>query len=170
MVSEHRRLTAATVAFAAILLQTVIMPDVRVAGVIPDIVVLTVVAAAIQLGPESGMLYGFGAGLTMDFFLSTPLGLTALAYTVVAYVVSAGSTGLLRNEWWVYPALGGLGSMAGTTLFLVAGVLVGQDQFLQARSLVVVAMSGAFGVPLSVLIVPAVAKLLPGHEGRELLA
>lgn len=170
MVSEHRFLIAATIAFAAVLVQTAVMPDMRVAGVVPDIVVLTVVAAAIQQGPEGGMLYGFGAGISMDLFLGTPLGLTALAYTIVGYVVATTSTGLLRNEWWVSPALGGLGSMAGAALFVTAGVLVGQDQLLDGRSATVVVMSGALGVPLSTLVVPIVAKLLPGHERRELIA
>lgn len=170
MVSEHRFLVAATIAFAAVLVQTTVMPYMRVAGVIPDIVVLTVVAGAIQLGPEGGMLYGFGAGISMDLFLGTPLGLTALAYTIVGYVVATTSAGLLRNAWWVSPTLGGLGSMAGAALFVTAGVLVGQDQLLDSRSLTVVVMYGALGVPLSTLIVPTVVKLLPGHDRRELIA
>ncbi|MBA2528472.1 MAG: rod shape-determining protein MreD, partial [Euzebyales bacterium] len=54
---------AGTVLLTALLLQTVVLPAVAVAGWRPDLVGLTVVAFALADGPDTGARYGFTAGL-----------------------------------------------------------------------------------------------------------
>ncbi|CAN5260091.1 hypothetical protein BH20ACT9_BH20ACT9_22600 [soil metagenome] len=80
----------------ALVLDTVLSPVVSVAGGRPSIVVLTVVAFALTGGVDTGMRYGFVAGLASDL-LSGPgrlLGMSALVLTLVG-----AGVGLLRPAW-----------------------------------------------------------------------
>src|SRR5687767_16026863 len=64
-----------------------IAPHLAVQGVGPDVVAVAVVAVAAGRGSRAGAAFGFAAGLGADLFLATPLGTTALAYTVVGHTV-----------------------------------------------------------------------------------
>ena len=67
-------------------------------------------------------------GLAVDLFLTTPLGLSALAFAV---------TGLRGGRvpdraWcartpWLAPILGGIGGLFGGLVFITAGAVVGPD-------------------------------------------
>ena len=78
----HRGLAATVVALA---LQVSVLPFVAWHGVVPNLVLLVVVAAAISCGSEFAMVLGFGAGLLLD--LAPPAdhvaGRWALALVVV---------------------------------------------------------------------------------------
>jgi hypothetical protein len=67
---------------------------VRDAG--PDVVLAAVVAVGAGRGPRAGAAFGFAAGLGADLFLATPLGTTALAYTLVGHMV--GTAGRARSS------------------------------------------------------------------------
>lgn len=102
---------------AALVLDTVLSPVVSVAGGRPSFVVLTVVAFALTGGVDTGMRYGFVAGLASDA-LSGPgrlLGMSALVLTLVG-----AGVGLLRSAWPAHDW------RAGTVVAAVAtGVAVG---------------------------------------------
>ena len=72
---------------AIVLVQTAVLPYARVFGVVPDLGLVATVAIAYREGPELGSIFGFAAGLAMDLFLQTPLGLTALAFALTGYVI-----------------------------------------------------------------------------------
>lgn len=69
----------------AVLIQTTVFHSIRPFGVSPDLVLLTVIALARWAKPETGVVVGFLAGLMLDMFGTTPLGLNALAFTLAAY-------------------------------------------------------------------------------------
>ena len=62
-------------------------PHLAVRGVEPDVLLVTAVAVAVGRGARAGAAFGFAAGLGADLFLATPLGTSALAYTLVGHVV-----------------------------------------------------------------------------------
>jgi len=62
-------------------------PHLAVWGVQPDVLLVLVVAVAAGRGRRAGAACGFAAGLGADLFLATPLGTSALAYTLVGHVV-----------------------------------------------------------------------------------
>ena len=70
-----------------VVLQTSLMPHLRVADVVPDLGLVAAVALAIRFGPELGATFGFAAGLATDLFLQTPLGLAAFAFGFTALIV-----------------------------------------------------------------------------------
>ena len=72
----------------ALVLQASVFSHLAVQGVVPDLVLLVVVAAGLAYGSELGLVLGFGAGLLLD--LAPPAdhyaGRWALALLVVGYV------------------------------------------------------------------------------------
>lgn len=77
---------AALMVAAAVLAQVTLMPYVRIADGIPDLVAAAVVSVAVLRGPLVGAVTGFGAGLLVE--LTAPvgtLGVLALLYLIVGW-------------------------------------------------------------------------------------
>ena len=143
------------------------MPHLRVAGVVPDLGLVAAVALAIRFGPELGAAFGFAAGLATDLFLQTPLGLSAFAFGVTAFLVGhpadpARPAGLVDAARHRLAA----GIVAGV-LFVGLGALVGQSQLWALRSIRTILLSAAYDGVVAVVIFPlAVAVAHPDPRGR----
>jgi rod shape-determining protein MreD len=153
------RLRLALLLVGALLLQTTVVPDLRVLGVCPDLMLLCTVCAALVGGPELGSIVGFAAGLMADLFLSTtPLGLTALAFSVVGYSVGSIRRTVLQEGWLLAPAVGFVASAAGVAIFVLAGVLVGQSQLTRVGPIALVKTALLVGAMNAIIAAP-VARL-----------
>jgi rod shape-determining protein MreD len=147
-----------------VLVQTTILPYGRTFDVVPDLGLVATVAIAYKEGPEVGATFGFCAGLATDFFLQTPLGLSALAFALTGYVIGLVQGALLRSAWWVPPVLGALGGIIGGTLFVGIGAIVGQDQLWALRSIRIVLLAAAFDALVAFVIFP-LAGLVARRDG-----
>jgi rod shape-determining protein MreD len=147
-----------------VVVQTTVMPHLRVFGVVPDLGLVVAVALAVRYGPETGAAFGFAAGLAADAFLQTPLGLSAFAYGMTAYVVGVLQNSLVRPAWWVRPALAaGAGVFAGLW-FVGFGALVGQSQLWSLRSIRTILLAAAYDGIVAIVLFPltdAVARIGP---------
>lgn len=139
-----------------VLLQTAVLPELRLFGVVPDLALLTAVSVAWTEGSEAGAWFGFVGGLAVDFVVSTPLGITALAYAIVGY-----SVGLLHHTYERQVALLTvlLGAVAGWVaglIFVVVAILTGADELQSVHSLKVVAAAGIYdalvAIPVAALV------------------
>ena len=88
----------------ALVVQASVFPHFAVQGVVPDLVLLVVVAAGLAYGSELGLVLGFGAGLLLD--LAPPAdhyaGRWALALMVVGYVAGRlAASGRPRVSQWL---------------------------------------------------------------------
>ena len=145
---------------AALLLQTSVLARMRLFGVMPDFMLLLAVAAGITAGPIRGATLGFASGMLIDLFLPTPLGLSALVFTLVGYGVGVANTGVLRSAWYI-PVLTAAGAcIAGEVLYAVIGSVLG-EQMLTAH-LVTIAL--VVGVTNGVL-APVAVKLVSWSLG-----
>jgi rod shape-determining protein MreD len=150
-----QRLRLALVIIAVVVLQTTVFSDgLRVFGVMPDIGLVLTVAIAYQQGPERGAAFGFAAGLAIDLFLDTPVGLSALSFALVGYGVGIVQSGMVRSSRWIVPAMGLLGGIAGGALFVGVGALAGQDQLLALRSVKVILIAGVYDALLAFVAFP----------------
>lgn len=164
-----RRLRLALLILGGVALQTTLFSEsLRVFGVTADVGLVLTIAVAYYGGPEVGAFYGFVAGLAIDCFLSTPMGLSALTFALVGYGVGAIQTGLVRSSRWIAPLLGGVGGLVGGTMFILLGALVGADQLIALRSLKVLAISGLYDALLAFVAFPVArwATRLPGVPVR----
>ena len=75
------------VVVTGLVLQAGVAPHLAVRESAPDVLLVLVAAVAVLRGPRAGAGFGFAAGLGADLFLATPLGTSALAYTVIGHVL-----------------------------------------------------------------------------------
>ena len=146
---NHPRLKLPVVLIAALVLHTAVMGHIRVDGVAPDLMLTVAVAVALLRGPETGAVLGFLIGLAVDLVVNTtPLGLSALAFTLVGYTVGAIQGGILRPAWWIPMLTAFVASASGEALYALSGALVGQTQLVTARSGTIVLLVAALNTLL----------------------
>lgn len=147
------RLRVPLVVLTALVFQLSVLTRVHVAGVMPDLMLMLAVAAGLTGGQARGAVVGFGSGMAVDLFLQTPLGLSALVFSVVGYAVGTAQTAILRSSWWIPVLTAFVASAAGELLFALAGAMVGETQLVTGRLglvLVVVGATNALVAPLTV--------------------
>jgi rod shape-determining protein MreD len=130
----------------AVVLHTTLLAQVRIFGVMPDVMLLLAVAAGLEAGPGHGATVGFASGMLSDLLLPTPLGLSALVFTLVGYIVGVTKGGLLRSTWWFPLAVALVASAAGQVLFALIGTVIGEKGLLNRHLtaiVVVVAVTNA---------------------------
>ena len=85
-----------------VVIQTALFPSLRVWGAVPDLLLVATVAVAYERGAETGAVFGFVAGVAIDLFLSSPLGVSAL--TFAAFKLSESATARDREARGASPA------------------------------------------------------------------
>lgn len=125
------RLRIALLMVVAIVIETSLGSDLRVLRVAPDLMVVISICAGLAGGTEAGAWVGFWAGLLTDAFLpSTPLGLSALTYCLVAAAMGALRVSFLQDRRSLLPLAGLIGTGAAVLFFVLAGDVLGQTQLL----------------------------------------
>lgn len=152
----------AVLVFLALTFQQAVLEDLRVGGVQPDVMLLVAVAGGVAGGAERGALLGFFSGLVADLFLPTPLGLSALAYSLVGYLVGSVQTAIIRSVWWIPVATAFVGSAVGVVLYGLLGAMIGRPHFVQLHLLLT---AGVVAAVNAVLAVPFVRVLRWGFAG-----
>jgi len=88
----------AIVLVVVLILQGTMAHRIAIAGVRPDLLVAFVVYFAWMRGPVSGVVGGFTVGLLQDLDAPGPLGLNALAKTVVGFIVAKAGFRVHRSN------------------------------------------------------------------------
>ena len=172
--SSAGRLAAVLVAtLVALLVQVTVLPhfawEVGGLGVVPDVVLLVVVATALATDTRYGMLTGFFAGLLLD--LAPPAdhvaGRWALALMVVGYVVGrlahddTADVGRLELDGTRRPpvtlvlAAAAGGSFVGTSVFALSGLFLGDSSATVGDLLEVALVALVLDTLAALLVVPA---------------
>lgn len=187
MRTTSRVLAALFAVVTALLLQVTVLPQLAPLltwnGVGPGLVLLVVVATALVTDPRFATLTGFAAGLLLD--LAPPAdhlaGRWALALLVVGYVVSRLvhdhqpvapgplDLGAPRNRppWSVVAAAAAGGSFVGTSIFVLSGLLLGDQDGAVGGLLQVVGIALVWDVAVALLVVPATTWLFARLSGRR---
>lgn len=127
-----------------LVLELTVLDRLRVFGAGPDIMLLLAVVAGIVGGPRVGALFGFAAGIVLDLFLETPMGLSALVFCLVGYAVGNIQGGVLRAAWWIPVVTTLVASVAGVLVYALVATVVGQPHLVTAHLFVVAAVVGLF--------------------------
>ena len=143
------RLRAGLAVVAAVVVQAAVLDHLRVAGVVPDVMLLLALVGGLTGGPERGAVLGFAGGIAIDLFLQTPLGLSALAYALAGYGVGVFGGGVVRPSGWTRAAIVAGGSIAGVVLFATAGTVLGRSALLVPRLALVALVVGLVNAALS---------------------
>jgi len=144
----------------AVVLQVAAFSYLSYDGVVPNLALLVVVAAALVRGPDFAATLGFFAGLAVD--LAPPAdhvaGRWALALVVVGYVA-----GRVRHDAGA-SALGAVVTVAassfiGTSVFALSGMLLLDPAVPVAEALRVIPVSVGYDVLLTPLVLPLAMRL-----------
>ncbi|MFY9913446.1 MAG: rod shape-determining protein MreD [Nocardioidaceae bacterium] len=136
-------------------------------GVVPDLALLLVIAAALVRGPDYAALVGFCAGLVLD--LAPPAdhtaGRWALSLVIVGYL-----TGLVKGE--TTNALSTIvtvaaGAFIGTSVFALTGLILQDPGVSVGTALEVVPIAVLYDVVLTPLVIPLVLILFRRLEPAE---
>jgi rod shape-determining protein MreD len=143
-----------------VVVQVSVFPHLRLLGAVPDLGLLLALAVAYRDGPDTALVTGFVAGFGLDLFLETPLGLSALTYSLTAYAAGILQTGVLRTPRGIAPLLGAAGGFVAGMAFVVVGVLVGADIAVTTHSVSLVAASALYDAVLAPLVFALAGRVL----------
>jgi rod shape-determining protein MreD len=155
-----RWLTALAAVVVALVVQVSLFPHLAWHGIVPNLCLLVVVAAALTVEAPFALVLGFAAGLTLD--LAPPAdhiaGRWALALTIAAFLAAR-----VRQD--VKPtALAVVGTVAAasfvaTSLFALTGVLLDDPTMSITGLLEVVLVAVVWDVLLTPFVLPPLMKL-----------
>ena len=131
-----------------------------VAGVKPNLVLVSVVLVTCIAGFMPGVVWAFVAGLTANLLVGEPLGSVPLIMLTVAVLVSGGASAFGRLVW-IYPVLA---AFTGSVVADVGSLLISQmvtDAVPAAPPLDLLLRAAALNaVVVAILIYPARALVL----------
>ncbi len=145
------------VILTALIVDLSVLSRVRLVGTMADLMLLLAIAAGITGGPVRGAVVGFVSGMAVDLFLQTPLGLSALVFSIVGYAVGTAEAGILRSSWWIPVLTAFVASVAGELAFALIGSVVGDTRLAPGRLFVVISVVGAMNALLAPLTIRTMA-------------
>jgi rod shape-determining protein MreD len=156
-----RTLVLAALVTAAVVLQVAAFSYLSYDGVVPNLALLLVVAAALVRGPDFAMVLGFFAGLAID--LAPPAdhvaGRWALALVVVGYLA-----GRVRHDAGTSAVAAvvtvAASSFVGTSVFALSGMVLRDPSVPVAEALQVIPIAVVYDVLLTPFVLPLAMRLL----------
>ena len=140
-------------------------------GVVPNLVLLVVVAVAIAKGPDVAAPLGFLGGLVLD--LAPPAdhvaGRWALALLVAAYVAGRVRQDARRSTVVALVTVAAASFLA-TSVFALSGMALGDTVVDPAAALRVVAISVCYDLLLAPFVLPLVLRLLHVEQPKSRVA
>ena len=169
--SAARVLAAAAAVLVALLLQVSVLSQVAWGGVVPNLVLLVVVAAGLVRDASFAMVLGLGAGLLLD--LAPPAdhvaGRWALALVLVGLVAGQVNRETRASAGAVVTTVA-VCSVLGTTVFAVTGVLLGDPITTVGGVLGVVGFALLLDVLLTPLVLPPLMAMFRRLEPARVVA
>ncbi len=143
----------------AVVVELTLLSRLGLPGATPDLLVVTIVAIALALGPTRGAVAGFVGGVLIDLAppADTPIGVNSLVYLVIGYI-----TGFIIDprDRTVPILMGVVGLSAGAATLAVAAfdAVVG-DRVEWGQVPLLALTSALYAVALAPLVVPGVGWL-----------
>lgn len=166
--SVSRTGVVAFVIVFALLLQVAVFSLFSVNGVVPNLALIVVVAAAIARGPQFGAVVGFAAGLLLD--LAPPAdhvaGRWALALVLVAILA-----GRVRADARRSPIAGlatvAICSFVATSVFALSGVILGDHALPAGEMMQVIGIALLWDIVVAPLLLPGLMALFERTRSAE---
>lgn len=150
-----RALTALAAVVTALVLQVTVFPYVAWDGIVPNLVLLVVVAAALTRGPQFAAVLGFVAGVSLD--LAPPAdhvaGRWTLALVLVGYLAGRVRQDQKPTTSTVVMTVAGA-SFIGSSVFALSGMLLGEPGGGVGGVLAVVLVAVLWDVLLTPFVLP----------------
>lgn len=102
-------LVTGIIIIVSFVLQAAVFYQIPYLGVMPDLTTAVIVSLSIILGKDGGAIAGFAAGMMHDIMFSKPVGIDALAYMAIGYLVGINSERIFKDNL-VVPVIFTLGA------------------------------------------------------------
>lgn len=150
-----RGLVALALVSVALVLQVTLFPHLAWAGIVPNLVLLVVVAAALARGAQFAAVLGFFAGLLLD--LAPPAdhvaGRWALALVLVGYLAGRVRQDVRPSVTSVIAMVAG-SSFVGTSVYALTGLLLHDPVVGFGELAQVIGVSVVYDILLTPLVMP----------------
>lgn len=147
-----------TACLLAVIVEVTLLSRLGIPGATPDLVVVTVVAVALAMGPVQGAVAGFTAGLLLDL---APPGDTLVGVNAIVYVGIGFITGIAvdpRDRTVpILIGLAGLSTGAAVLLTSALDTMLGSDRVDWEQVPLLALTSALYGLLLAPLVILAVA-------------
>ena len=142
------------VGFLALTVQTTILADMRIGGVVVQLLLAMSIGAGVSAGAEKGAVAGFTLGLMLDLVLTSPLGLTALVYGAAGMLGGYFHSKTLANPKWLDAVGLGVLSVAASFAYPVLANWVGLEGWISSRVVHITVVVTVANVVISPVVVP----------------
>jgi len=147
-----RRLRLVLVVVTLVVIETTVFRHLTIFDALPSLCLVATAAVAYEEGPQAGAIFGFLSGLAIDMFLSTPLGLSALAYLLTGFGLGVFQGGVVRETRGIAPVLAAAGGLVGGAIFVLVGGIAGEDGFFTLTSVKIVVVAAAYDALVAPLV------------------
>lgn len=156
-----RGVFAVVAVVVSLALQISMLPHVAWQGVVPNLVLLVVVAVALTQSARSAMVLGFAGGLLMDLVppADHTAGRWALALVLVAWFASSARRGT-RPTWLQSVLTAGAASFIATSVFALSGMLLSDPRTDTVEALTVIGAGVGYDLLFATFVVPLVMVCL----------
>jgi rod shape-determining protein MreD len=166
-----RAAVAAAAVCVALVLQVSVFPHLAWAGIVPNLCLLVVVAAALTRGAQFAAVLGFVAGVALD--LAPPAdhvaGRWALALVLVGYVAGRVRQDVRPTALSVVATVAA-SSFVGTSVFALSGLVLGDASLGVPELLEVIGVALVWDVVLTPLVLPLLMTVFRQLEPDRSLA
>jgi rod shape-determining protein MreD len=163
-----RSLTAVAAVVVALVLQVTVFPHVAWQGIVPNLVLLVVVAAALTRGPEFAAALGFVGGVALD--LAPPAdhvaGRWALALVIVGYLAGRLRQDQKPTTTTVVLTVAGA-SFVGSSVFALTGMVLDDAGTDVGGLLTVVLVAVLWDVLLTPFVLPPLLAMFRKLEPEQ---
>jgi len=155
----RRILLWVAVVLTALVLQSTVFAQVKLAQAKPDLVYLVTIVLAYLEGPNSGAIAGFFGGMAEDFLLNLPKGITALTLTLVGYSVGAVRQYVVTPSPLIPVLVVGAATTVGIVFNQLVAFLLGQLHVGVVYVVKVALLTGIYNAVLTPLVFPIVRRV-----------
>lgn len=122
-----RSTTGLAVLFAvlAAVLQIAVAPNIAIAGVAPNFLLLMVVISAMVDGPRRGMSMGFALGFVYDLTTTGPVGPGTLVFTLVGFMAGQMRQNMFSSGWIAPLMVFSISTLSAEVLYVLVGKVLG---------------------------------------------
>jgi rod shape-determining protein MreD len=155
-----RVLAIGAILVAALALQSTVVAQVTLLGVIPQLVLIVVVSLAFTDGPRVGVVTAFAGGLLQDLLLPQSIvGLTALVYVLIAFAVGSFREYSITESVWAPVFVVALSSFIAEAGYAVLAVILGQPWVSFVFTSKVIGLVVLYNTLLTPLLFPLVRRV-----------
>jgi rod shape-determining protein MreD len=153
----------------ALLLQSTVFADLKLLGVRPELLYLVTIVFALLEGPNEGATVGFIAGLSQDFMLNAPKGITALTLTLLGYATGKIRTFITSPSPLLPTVLVAVGTAAGLTFYQLVSFLLGAFDQSITYALKVALLAALYNAVLTPILYPLLRRAVEGTRPRRVV-